>query len=522
MTINTSFASIVGSFANFFKDQNEVIPSLQFKKMSDLFRISELLSNIEITNNGDVDEIFDNVASQIIEKANDPEKTSILNELNNISMSFANELENAFNIITNEVDPIVEDLKSKIKDRYVFNIKKEGAEEILEDTEDKTPILDDYVFLSWTGINSQNDIDDTISAATTNVGLNKQEISKFNLGIITTKSAFIGDFEDTTLTEEAKKNAIDVLVKRFGSVSSTLNDNSLKQFINILTSSDQYSAFCKMNINKMKQQKLAVQNCIEFLNLSNNFDTLANAIRKDTAGLDSVLTQATIDKILNNIEVLRKTMYAYKYYCLYQKTVTFNGKLILSSNVINSPEYNTFVNEGHSLEDIYNFIKAMYDQRDLPMNGINTSTVLTEKIDDRLSKINKAKEMNASYIKNKSMISAFNVVCFDYIKDIVNDHVEDADSDDVKKTLSEYHAKMNHFSSKLRGKPENLDDALYEFVIHLKYEDTLIYTLYRQLGSEYINMSKNKENIDEMDIFSANTKVSIDIILDYLINRSCE
>lgn len=521
--INQSFETIVENFTEFFKDTNEIIPPISFTKLSDLNRFVQELSNVDVANSGNQSEFMDNLSKAVIELGEDPKNNTIINSLSNLSTSFASDIETAFSTITKDVDPIVEELKAKIQDQYIFNIKKEGAENLLEDDQDKTPALDNFYILKWENLNSPTSVNDVISTACSDANINKEELNKFNLSVIIEKVSFAGQFKHTEVSPEATKAATDALTKRFSSVSSDINDSLVKMFFSLLTSQKSYIAFCTNLKAKMKNPSLVLSNCIEFISLVTNFTSFGTSIKNGTVDLSNVLNQNTIDNVEANIDVVLKTCYAMEYYCLYQKNFLYDGKLILNKTTINNVEYEKYVTEGNSLENIYNFLKAMYPDRNVPINGISTSTVTGTNIADKLSKVNQSKEFQEKFIKSTALNKAFSFTCTDYVKDILNSNKEDNElSNRFVHELKESAQKVNRFTSRLQGKLEKIDDVLYEFVIHMNYEDTLVYTLYKKLGQGYINLAKAKTDIDEKDIFAANTQASIDLLLEYLINKLCK
>jgi len=525
--INKSFETIVDSFAEFFKSNEGDLPNISFTKFSDLNRFVQELSGINVTinNNDSYEEIIDNISKGIIETGLSPENKQIMNDLNNISMSFASNIESAFSTITKVVDPIVSDLKEKIKDQYVFNIKKEGAENLLNDEKDNKPLLDDFVILKWENLNSQMLVNDIINTACANANISKEDLNKFNLDIIIQKLSFAKDFKDNQISKEAKDKVLDVLIKKYSNDSTEINDSVLNIFFDALTSLKAYTSLCKDIQKKMKDTSRTVTNCIEFISFFTNFDVFIKALKNGRIDLSDMLNQNVIDNILSNTDVVSKTLYAMKYYCLYQKNVFYKDKLILSNRVINDDEYQKYISKGNTLEDIYNYLKAMYPSGIIPIKGISTSSVLNTDITEKLIKANKAKEFKETYIKVNALNKAFSLVCTNYIKDILDSEEKDNEdhlSDKFIHELKESVEKINRFSSRLQGRIENLDDVLYEFIIHLNYEDTLIYTLYKNLGKEYIDLAKAKEDIDSSDIFAANAKVTSDLILNFMFNKLCK
>lgn len=491
------------------------IPDINVKENTDMTRLISEVVNMEIS----VDPSNENLVPAIFKSLN--EKLSgvdnvVLNEINNISMKFASELESCFSVLKDDIAVKVKDLQNNIKERYVQYIKREGADSLLEENDNLNVTENDYVFIKWKNINTPSEMNTVISEACTNVNLTNHDINSFNLSVIKEKLLFKTSTIDTS--PETIKEIEDALVEFANDDSYNLTDVSVRLFLNMLISENSYATYFNRILSTLIVNP--ANTVVELLSFCDNYITFADIVSKDKVGISDKMIAEAYSTFIGNVNAMMKTIYACLYICLHIKTTVFNNKLILTKNIINGDEYDKFVEEGHHIEEIYKFLKAFHRTIDVPTNGISTASIIVAETDKRLQQENVSIELESKIIKSRCLNLAYTSVTNEYAKPFLQQIYTDENSK-YDYYLDKINRNIRIAKSALHGKFENLEDNLFAFIINSFYSDSLVSVLYESLGNEYSEMAKKSSTIEESDIISANIKTASDIILSYLVNKLC-
>jgi hypothetical protein len=270
----------------------------------------------------------------------------------------------------------------------------------------------------------------------------------------------------------------------------------------------------------MKDQKSLAINTLFHISQANNFITLIDAVSKVLSNSTEAYSDATLSGIANNAKVLRKSIQVIQYNILVTKNIKYKDKLILSKNIINESVYKEYVSDGNTISDVHNYLKAFHSDSTIPTSGISIRVVTNANTDERLTIASAKLRTQATYIKTKNLISAFESVTHKYILAALD--TDEYNHTDSVNLMSVWKSLVKVKTSQLRGEIGKVDDVLYELIIGTFYKNTPIATIYKYFNKGFVDLTTKDEDITDEDILMTECNATIDMLTEFLVNTVVE
>jgi hypothetical protein len=189
----------------------------------------------------------------------------------------------------------------------------------------------------------------------------------------------------------------------------------------------------------------------------------------------------------------------------------------MTSDTINKPVYDEFVKKGNSINDIHNYLKAVYAGNTLPLGGVSMTTVISTDIKEKLVVAAAKLKSQANFIKAKCLIGAYENVMNWFITDIVI--VEKYSQSKATSVISKFSNIARIKASSLAGNLANLDNALYEVIINSFHDNEIVATMYKYMGKNFKQLAEvSTEDISDADIIKSQCFAVTELLVDYLFN----
>ena len=498
----------------FRQDNFDDIPEIRLNPNSDLGLISSNIASLSFNSdlieetNPNMDIIFDAIGEYL----SNSENIARVESLDRISKAFAVIIENSYTTLNSVITPTVDDIRRIIDERYAILLTREKADSLLPVDNSTIVSESSYSFITWDGVDSPMQRQQVIDNACVNANINQIQLSQMNLAYIRNKLKFSG-VVNLQLTDDIRNQILSKLYAVFTS-NPVFSESLINRIFDIITNSESYDRCmneCSFKINDTKNIALSV---LDIINFTFGFKTAAQSIPQIIS--DDISTES-MEVLQANIDTVMKSIIALQYWLIYVKENNFKNNLLITENIINQPVYNEFVAEGKSIVDIYNYIKAFYFDRQIPLNGINVDTVKSADTLDRLAKASAKIEANAQFIKSKSLIAAYNHAISQFISD--EKYLEVFPSLANKVVAHQFTVAANAKAVALAGDIANTDKVLYELIISSFYSNSIIATLYKYLGTNFDDLTDNADDdITDDRIIDAQATAVIEMLTDYLIN----
>lgn len=235
------------------------------------------------------------------------------------------------------------------------------------------------------------------------------------------------------------------------------------------------------------------------------------------------VTEDLLGRIQSNIEVLLNVFHLIAYLLLVMRK-HYTEALIIDVKMINGDVLPNFESEGGSLKDVSIFLQVYYTSKQIgvPFSGIKGREVLETKQDAAAlyDQLTNAHLMQASTIKNGVIIRA--------AREIMADHIQSADPSRlpentsvedffrIKKPLIQI--MLNRFDS---GEDKHLENILYDFVLSLWYDGTMVQTAHELFGSEIVRQLEASSDIDNETLALVDARVAATICANFIMKEIC-
>ena len=497
------------------QDSLQEVPCFKLNPNSDFHLISSNVASLSVTQTltSDQNEQTAEIFNSISEYVQDPRNLVRLQVLEHASKNFAAILENSYLMLTNLITPTVDDLRTKIENRYIELIRHEKAEDLLSETQASEPTEADYRFLTWDKLKSPSKQNEIIDIACTNANVSNPQLSLINLNYILDKAYFSShqliELPDTTMSEVSQR-----LTSTFATQTYGISEEQVRNFISVILDPKVYFT----GVGLFKRSINDFPNLSEYLITANQFTNQFMVMNEAALRLISDLVSPEVqEKLATNLEAVKNTIYAMQYWLLVTKEIRLKGKLILGKDIINQEAYEDFIREGHSIIDIHNYIKAFHLESSIPKDGISAEIIMKTNYRDKLEQAAIRLKANATFIKSKCLIHAYELVMRQFITDtLAVEKYPKLKEDSVVKKFSQL---ANSRANVLGGEISRVDSVLYDIIINTFYQYDLVGTLYKYLGTNFDNLAKNSDtDITEVEINKAQCWATIEMLTDYLFN----
>jgi len=422
-------------------------------------------------------------------------------------------LENSFRTITQEIHDIVDGISKNVEVRYANILRREKAENLLDDNVHE-PSADDFVFLKWNGLTSPGIQNDIIETACDNISLVSKELSMMNLGYIVARCKFTEGYANISLPEETKTAITEKLKSVFMADPFNISEGEVLMMVDSITNQNGYANICSKAVMLMEDVTGIAKNCVFLNSLVNNFDLMFGSVLKN---ISDIVDSNVIDSIKSNISVVNKTIYAIKYFLLVNKEIRFKDTLVLRDEIINNDAFEEYTRQGGTIAKIFEFVKATFKDITIPVGGIGVGAVLDSNVDEMLARVNNKVRSEEKYIKSMALVEAFQMECDIYLKGILNS--SELSYDEKSNLIIKFNGFVESKATMLGGHLGKVSDSLYEIIINVFYNDTLVKVLFKYLNSSFTDLCNSEADVENPDIVNSEAMASIDMIVEYLFDR---
>jgi len=503
----------------FLQDNFSDIPDITLKSNSDLSIITSNVATLAINAVpvSDKQTQVDNIFEDIFGYMDDSDNILRLQSLEYTSKAIASVIENSYATLNTIVSETVDSIKKDADDRYIVLMKREKAESLIT-TSAVEAMESDYMFLKWGRLESPMMQNEVLETATSNAGISNNDLSQLNLSYITRKTNFSTGFKDITLPKEVSETIVNKLVAVFVNDETGITEDMVKTAWGFFTKKERYSYFCENTEMMFHDVKNVATNCMSLVKTSEALSTIGEAIARIAS--DDLSTE-TLNTLSNNVESVSKTNYAIQYWLIAAKELTFKDKLIVSPSVLNEPVYHDFVQQGKTVVDIHNYLKAFHLNTTIPLNGISSSTVMLANSIESLERSNAKLNENAPFIKTKCLVSAYEHAIRSFVTNKTVLEMFPKLKDQANITMFVRVAMMK--ADSLSGNTANLDKVLYDLLITSFYSGTLTSTLHSYLDKGYGVLTQGSiEDISDENIVDSQCESTIEMLVDYLFDKVVE
>lgn len=224
-----------------------------------------------------------------------------------------------------------------------------------------------------------------------------------------------------------------------------------------------------------------------------------------------------------NLSAIDKVMWLINYQLVCFRKY-YNGALIIDETTVNGDMYGEFMNQGGSDQLIANYLAANFAMPNIPVpnSGVATEAVLQGK-DNADQQVNeKRAAVNLSLVTLKA--SATNAA----LKEVLVQHLKATDPSRLPDNvgLEEFvEMKMPLVESTVNGMDSSngsyLEHTLYNFVLQLWYDGTMVQTAHELFGAEMVKQLTLKQDLSEAELNVVDATVASTIVSKFLMNNLC-
>ena len=513
MRFNSNMIHTVTSLKELFRQEGySNIPRLELHPASDVAALVDDCSTIHIPTDPtdsfkvSTDKTFDAILEYLV----DSENIAKVEVIDIVSKNLAVTLENSYSTLVDVIGNDVKEMSDSVREEYVKRLKLSHNEDLF--TDDVIIHEEDYTMLKWLDLRTPALARAIVEEATTNAGFVDGGLGRVELGSVISKANF-GGVEDISLTKDAIDKIIDKLDTAFrGAIPVVL----LKKYLLAITNIRSSNAFRNNLKTMMKDTTNIAENALSLVNIADEFGRFIKVVKRVVPDL---LSDTYGNILLSNIEEVNKTIIAAKFVCLFHKEHTFKGNLILTSSIINYEVYEEFVADGHNIERIHQYIKAIHTSATIPVSGISKDIVANNDVAVKLAERAGKMQQQHRFIKSTTLVAAYTIVCTKYIISKIQDlpDVSDIEKADMIKIVGPM---LEQKATMLGGDLGRVEDSLYEVVLNIFYTDTLLKTLYKYMVKSFKTMFvENKDTIQEQDILESEFEAGVTIVVEYLLEQ---
>jgi hypothetical protein len=507
------FQEYINGFAVQYVRDKEELPEIKFLENSMFYQVCQFLANnihLNISSQATEDEIIYEAMSQLETILQNPEYNEYVLELQKASNFLSRDVSKAFDIlrrdIAEEVTALYEDIRLKTDDY----LKKAGADVLTLDNKPST----DFGVIKWDNLRNLSYVQNIFDVVKITTNLVPTPVTAMNINSIRNKIMQPG-FQPIEISDEIKTNIVDAIDKMLTNRSS----EEVKEAIDIFFLPIRYSTYCNTLSKYMDRGNNIDENLIE---ISNRI-ALVNDIIRAIGNLQIDLSEETLGKLSNNVSKVKTTTTLGEYFTLYCKEVVYKNKLIINENMINGDELAKFSRTNGQLEDIAYYLRSFFSDKKVPVGGVTTDSVIESKakVKEMIESQNIIIKSKAKMLMGKSLGSAYLHVMNDYLKNVDESRLpQGVSKDDYYKRN---YSLVTRTMDSLHGKDNNVEDALYKFLLELNYSGTIIQSLYNYMGKEYPKLLQQYDSINEDSILNiVDNYVVSTLITEYLLKSHCK
>ena len=543
--------------------KNQTLPTLRFSTDSDLYRLSSVLMERVTAKfpqyTADKDEVtqeeFTEAVVEILDDLQDePDLTPIQVETQQLANALYFEVQNCFHLLRHDISKVVDQLVHAIYEERNAQLKANGMEFLCNDTdepEDPLKVVDTEL---PEGDGKQTPPHETEDPSTTNTPspegdgqqtppretedtnsyeeLNWDQMfasaGTFDM-LVTEIQAFSGLTGMSTptrmgeqyLVQKMSSQAYDIeiddadfedAVKQTSRIVG--NNEHIKTALRIALKADAYLAFYQEFV-RVYQRATPIEQCRYAENLLLFYHPIFKAMKR--LSLPS-LTDEKLDLLNSNLESIRRICLSMAYQAWFHRKVTFAQAIMLSEKTLNPDMKEEFFNNGGTYTQLKNYIRANHIVRKLafPSTGISAKFVKdqSDMVSSFLEKHDKELLQTKNALRMEATTKAFHVVMEGYVKanaDKCPAHLDASSRGYLAHQMAE------SISGKLHGTDDNLEHAVYTFLLQMFYPNSMVAEIFDMYNKEVVSAMENHSALSSVDATRIDASVALSLMSKKLL-----
>ena len=439
-----------------------------------------------------------------------PEFASHFHPLTRLSNSVGETLVNIFNILKTSVRPEVESLRESVEARIQDLLEKEKLGHLVNQQAEPSA---DFTVLDWDKVVN-------VLGGTSNIG---EVVGGFMGGYPTTFSMndLTAILNGSVLEKpelQLHPDTFDDIVRRATEKASNgLDTSNIRRVMQLIT--DQYA------FNTLKTKLLRTAQT------TTDFGSLLDKLCQELAALYPAyelvrstpmdVTEEVLEDIMKSLDVLYRVLMTAAFVLLIMRK-HYVGALVLNPTTLNGDSVEEFYSNGGSFSDVAKYLFVFHSTPNIPVpfRGIPGAEILSKKeiAETEYTRITQTHLAQASTIRQTYTARALRMV--------LNDYIQSADASRLPENMS-----IRDFFAVKRGLIEtatsrlnisedmHLDGVLYDFVLSLWYEGTMVKTAHDLFGSEIVRQMEASPEMDAATLALVDARVAAAICANFLVKE---
>ena len=514
-------AQPLGSFRYLLEESLAGLPNIYFNpNVSEIATAVNTLGDaIEIRtqfSNGNNNDAANDIVRQVLESydalKSNPEFSSCFHPLSKLSNNIGESLVSIFNLLRTGVRPEVESLRESIDGRMTQLMEQENLTALVTPNAE---INTDYTFLDWDSIiNSQGGaeiiasaIKEYLNGYTPTFGINDLTVL-LNSSLLTIKDLAIDP--DT---------AADIRDRVSEKVAGAADGQQIQFIMELITSP---YAFDRLVASHLRSALTTTEYASLLGNLIDVVETM-NPLLDVFKSTPLNISEELLSDIQSNLDVLKKFTTICAYLLLIMRR-HYSAALVIDVNLINSDSVEEFTNAGGTFEDISHYLQAFYiggkKNIPIPFRGISGADILDKKelAASEYSQMTQTHLLQASSIRHAVMARA--------LKSVLTDYIQSADSSRIPEQMSieEFYNSKKHLVQRAMNRlgvteDQHLDNVLYDFILTLWYDDSMVKTAHELFGAEIIRQMEASSDLNSETLALVDARVAAAICANFLVKE---
>lgn len=510
----------LGGLGYMLADSLETLPDIVFRgEVTDIATAVNALGDaIELRafqSNMEKSAMVKDTAGQVFRAYEDlkenPEFASCFSSLNQLAGRMGETLVSIFNMLRTGVKPEVESLRQSIQDRMTDILRAKNYD-VLISTDEKPST--DFEILDWDAtMNKVGGTEVILNAASeymrSNAGLSINDIRLLlDMNILDTKNIQVN--------AETEADIISRVMERAGSDRR----NEVSSFFQMLTSAYQFQSLLHSSLGSSigtNEYQAVLCNCISQLE---GLYPIYEAFRKTPLDVSDDL----LAEIQDNLSVFEKFFFVVAYLMLILRK-SYSGMPVIDFKRLNGDAMEEFDSAGGTKEDVAYYLAAFYTskKRIIPYNGISISEILSGK-DSAKSEYDRQAQsqlMQASTIRHTVMAEAMSTVLGAYIQAADPSRLP-ADMSITMFTKLKMPLVQTAIHRLDISEDHHLDNILYDFVLTVWYDGTMVKTAHELFGAEIVRQMEASSELSSESLALVDAHVASAICATFLMNEICK
>ena len=511
----------MGSFRYLLGDSLKTLPRIYFNP--DVAEIATAVNAIgdaiEIRtefSTGQNDETENAIARQVFESYDklklNPEFSSCFHPLSKLANNIGESIVGIFNLLRTSVRPEVEALRESVDARMAQLMDQEN---LTATVTPNTEINTDYTIMDWDSIiNSQGGVAVLTSAISEYLNGYTPTAGMNDLTVLLNSSLLV--IKDLAIDPDT---AADIQSRVSQRLSPTTDVQVVRDIMELVTSPYAFDRLVASHLRAALTTTDYASLLIKLMSVIVDFYPVVEVFKSTPLNVSDEL----LDDIQNNIEVLKKFTTICAYLILVMRN-HYSGALVIDAKMLNGDTVEEFTNAGGTFEDISKYLQAFYfsgkKNIPIPFRGIAGADIIEKKetANAEYTQMAQTHLLQASSIRHAVMARA--------LKSVLTDHIQSASSSRMPEQMSidEFYHSKKHLVQRAMNRlditeDQHLDNILYDFVLTLWYDGSMVKTAHELFGTEIIRQMEATSDLDSETLALVDARVAAAICANFLVKE---